>query len=368
MIDINAVRLLVGGREFGGWKSVRIEAGIERAARSFDLGVTEVWPGSMQARARVNPGDLCELFIGPDRVLTGFVDAAPLSYDGRSNTVQIKGRSLTADLVDCSAINEPGQWRGLPVEAIVSALAQPYGVSVVTQVDTGPVIDDHQIEPGEAVFDSIDKLLKLRQLLASDDADGRLVLLQAGSGGRATAGLQLGVNVLSGQAGRDYSRVFGEYICKGQRAATTDEEWTEDIGEQVASAVQPGLSRRRVLVLKQDGQADNKACQDRVNFERDYRMTRAREISYVVNGWRQSERGPLWLPNLLVRVVDQAVGVDETMLTAEVAWTLDENGMRTEIKVGPPEGYLSELARPEKQGGAGGKTVAKVVDPWAGLK
>lgn len=367
MNDINQVRLLVGGTEYGGWKSVRIEAGIERVARSFDLGLTEFWPGATPVRSRVNPGDRCELFIGPDRVLTGFVDSAPLSYDGRSSTVQIKGRSLTADLVDCSAINEPGQWRGLSVEAIVAALAQPYGVSVLTQVDTGPAIDDHQVEPGESVFDSIDKLLKLRQLLASDDAEGRLVLLQAGRGGVATSHLQLGVNVLSGQAARDYSRVFSEYVCKGQRAATTDAEWTEDIGEQVASAVQSGLSRRRVLVLKQDGQADNRACQDRVDFERAYRMTRAREISYVVNGWRQSEAGPLWVPNQLVRVIDQVVGVDESMLTAEVAWVLDESGMRTEIKVGPPGGYLSEVSRPAKQGAGAGVKAAKA-DSWADVK
>jgi len=41
----NDVTLLVGGREYGGWKAVRIEAGVERVARSFDLSVTSSWPG-----------------------------------------------------------------------------------------------------------------------------------------------------------------------------------------------------------------------------------------------------------------------------------------------------------------------------------
>src|SRR5687767_12004813 len=97
----NAVRLLVGGIEFGGWKSVAIQPGIERQVRDFDLTITNKWPGSTNIPRRVHPGDECELYIGYDKVLTGYVDATPISYDGTSNTVGVRGRSKTADLVDC---------------------------------------------------------------------------------------------------------------------------------------------------------------------------------------------------------------------------------------------------------------------------
>ena len=117
---VNAVRLLVNGTEYGGWKSVRIAAGIERQARDFDLDVTDRWPGQTEIPRRIQPGDPCQVFIGDDLVLTGYVDATPIRYDGKSVTVGVKGRSKTADLVDCCpmpsgnstapALGAGGQW------------------------------------------------------------------------------------------------------------------------------------------------------------------------------------------------------------------------------------------------------------------
>ena len=79
----NLVRLVVNGEEFGGWKSVRITPGIERQARDFDLSVTDVWPGRSEVPRRIRPFDACQVFIGSDLVLTGYVDATPIKYDGR---------------------------------------------------------------------------------------------------------------------------------------------------------------------------------------------------------------------------------------------------------------------------------------------
>lgn len=42
----NRVEVRIGGRRFGGWKSVRIETGIEQLSRAFALEVTEKFPGS----------------------------------------------------------------------------------------------------------------------------------------------------------------------------------------------------------------------------------------------------------------------------------------------------------------------------------
>ncbi|EKR5135229.1 hypothetical protein P8I16_003863, partial [Escherichia coli] len=39
------VTLRVNGREWNGWTSVRIGAGIERLARDFSVEITRQWPG-----------------------------------------------------------------------------------------------------------------------------------------------------------------------------------------------------------------------------------------------------------------------------------------------------------------------------------
>lgn len=364
MSDPNRVRLVVDGVEYSGWKQVRIEAGIERAARSFTLAVTDKWPGADGAR-RIATGAKCELFVGADKVLTGFVDSVPVSFDASSVSVAVRGRSLTADLIDCSAMNVPGQWRGQKVEAIARALASQYGVLVRADVDTGPVIADHQIQPGETVFESIDRMLTLRQLLASDDGDGALVLLSAASGGAAGTALVEGVNILEADCPNDVAAVFSEYVCKGQRSASGDEELGPQATEVSGVAVSAGV-RKRVLVLNQSGQADAAACKARAEYEAAIRMAKSRQVSVKVAGWRQAD-GSLWRPNQLVRVTSPTLGVDEELLVTEVGWSLSEGGMLTGLSLCPASGYVTRLVRSKAAGKKAGSSSGGA-DTWADIK
>ncbi len=99
----DAVSLRVNGVDYAGWLDVEITAGIERQSRSFNLSITRSWPNAPANIRSVKKGDLCELYIGSDKVLTGFVDSTPFSYSADSIALSISGRSKTADLVDCAA-------------------------------------------------------------------------------------------------------------------------------------------------------------------------------------------------------------------------------------------------------------------------
>ena len=399
----DVVKLLVNGREYAGWKSVRIEAGIERQSRSFDLDVTDKWPGQTDIPRRIQPGDACQVFIGGDLVLTGYVDATPIRYDGKQVSVGVKGRSKTADLVDCCPI-EPGpikaivnmwgdvkdargktavsipartgtQWRNMKMESIAAALAAPYNVRVIAEVDTGAVIVDHQIQQGETVFESIDRMMRLRHVLSTDNEQGDLVFIDVGSAGHTGTAIELGKNILSGEAALDYTGVFSQYICKGQRAGN-DDQYGADISEEegesddtsyatpttvseVGSSTDSRARRRRVLVIRQSGQADSGNCQDRADYERAHRAAKALQSTYTVNGWRQ-ESGALWLPNMMVRVRDAMVGFDTEMVIAEVAWVLDKEGLRTEVRVGPADGYRTKAGKLKKSKKGGGPSWSDV--------
>lgn len=403
----NRVRLVVGGVEYGGWKSVRISAGIERQARDFDLEVTDKWPGQTGIVERIRPGDACEVFIGDDKVLTGYVDATPIKYDGRGVSVAVRGRSKTADLVDACPLDAGEEvkatasewsdvkgkdgktgkvvtppkktanvWRNQKLETIAAALAAPYGVQVVTETDTGRAIAEHQVQVGETVFESIDRMMRLRQVLSTDNADGDLVLIEVGSTGTAETAIELGQNVLACDAPLDYKGVFSEYIVKGQRAgndqqygsAVAEEEGVaEDEDVETASntatlpdgktgrSLEARATRRRVLVIKQMGMTDEGTAQDRADYEKAFRAAKALQTSYTLIGWRQ-ENGALWLPNLMVRVRDSLVGFDAEMVIAEVSWTLDNSGLRADVRVGPPDGYRPKagvLKSKKRQKGGG---------------
>ena len=387
----NVVRLLVNGSEYGGWKSVRISAGIERQARDFELEVTDRWPGQSEIPRSIQPGDPCQVFIGDDLIMTGYVDATPIRYDGKSVSVGVKGRSKTADLVDCCPIESGkstaassgggqwkdvigpdgkkpnvvkpaatavNQWRHQKMEVIAAGLAAPYGVRVIAEIDTGKVIPEHQVQIGETVFESIDRMMRLRHVLSTDNEKGDLVFIEVGSAGMAGIALELGKNLLSGSTELDYKGVFSTYICKGQRSGN-DEQYgayvAEEEGEaeetnsttvtgETATATDARAKRRRVLVIKQSGQADGGTCQDRADYERAHRAAKALQTNYTVAGWRQ-EDGRLWLPNMMVRVRDALIGFDTDMVIAEISWLLDSQGLRTEIKVGPPDGYRTKAGK-----------------------
>lgn len=392
----NLVRLLVNGAEYGGWKSVRISAGIERQARDFDLDVTDRWPGQTDIPRRIQPGDACQVYIGADLVLTGYVDATPIKYDGKSVSVGVKGRSKTADLVDCcpiptgeallpkttpwpdvigkdgKAINviappskSAAQWRQQKLEVIAAALASAYGVRVISETDTGRAIPEHQVQVGESVFESIDRMMRMRHVLSSDNERGDLVFIDVGSAGRAGTAIETGVNVLAASTELDYKGVFSEYIVKGQRAGTDDSyasdasegegESTDDdsttpatnvVGES-ASSTDARAKRRRVLVIKQGGQADDGSCKDRADYERAHRAAKALQTSYTLAGWRQAD-GTLWQPNLIVRVRDALIGFNTDMVISEAAWVMDAQGLRTEIRVGPQDGYVTKAGKLKK--------------------
>lgn len=333
----NAVRLVVGGTEFGGWKSVAIQAGIERQVRDFDLTITNSWPGNTDIPRRVHPGDLCELYIGDDKVLTGYVDATPISYDGKSVSVGVRGRSKTGDLVDCAAIGQPTQWRGAKIERIAADLARPYGVEVRADVSTGAALS-HAVEQGETVFESIERMLKLRQLLATDDAQGRLVFIAVGAAGLATTAIELGANVLKCDAPLDYKDVYTEYIVKGQRPGS-DDEFGDTVAGETARITDDTINRRRVLLIKQGGESTASSATDRVRYERAHRKAVALAATYTVAGWRQAD-GTLWRHNMRVRVRDAVVGIDDEFVIAEIQYQLSEAGMLCVLKVGPKDGYV----------------------------
>ena len=126
----NRVTLTVNDMEYGGRESGEISADLERQFRTFKLDITWQWPGQTVDQ-RIKPGDPCEVKIGKDLVLTGYVFKAPISYDGRQISLSIEGSSRTQDLVDCAAANRPNQWQDQPLLSIVEALASEYSLKVV---------------------------------------------------------------------------------------------------------------------------------------------------------------------------------------------------------------------------------------------
>ncbi|MCF5708340.1 baseplate protein [Pseudomonas syringae] len=346
MIDPNVVTLTVGNQDYGGWKTVEISAGFDRQARSFDVGITWKWPGNDVVRP-IRAGERCEVRIGGELILTGWVFATPVSYDGKQITLKVSGRSLTADLIDCAAINRPNEWKGVSVLAIVTALAAPYGLKVISEIPETSKLSRHTIEPAESVFKSIDRLLTLFRIFSTDDEHGNVVLAKPGSGGDAVDALELGKNLLTASATLDFSGLFSEYRVIGQQ--TGDDKTSGKAASEVnASVTDARTERHRVLLIQESAPITPELALSRANWERGHRVGKALLTTYKVQGWRQSN-GALWRHNTVVRVIDPIIGFDRHMLISSVTYSLSEQGTTATLVVGPQEGFEAEPGDPNKR-------------------
>lgn len=370
----NQVEIRVGGKRYGGWKSVLITSSIEQVARAFALEVTENFPGNTAFTA-LQTGELVQVYIGEDLVCTGYITSTPIRYDGKTITVQVQGKSRTVDLVDCcppsaayappaasanlwsevkgksgkaqaspsTAAKPQTSWKNLPAGRIIEELAKPYGITLTISAESNEV-KTHTVNPGETVFDSIKRLITKDNLVLTDDEAGNLVLVEPGGAGQATDALELGGNILKASARFDASARFSHYVALGQHAGT-DEDFGRTAAEDKGLAADPEVKRFRLKVLKDSGQASLKTVGDRAQFEANFQAARFRAVTYTVQGWRQSD-GSLWRPNIKVIVRDQTLfpgGLE--MLVVQTKLQLSSAGMTAELGLLPPDGYRRDAAK-----------------------
>jgi len=113
-IKFDELLLIGGGQQIFGWQSISLTRGIERCPTTFELTMTERFPGETDFLLKA--GDECSLYIGQLHysratdpidllgVLVGYVDRVAMAIPGGIHTVTVTGRGRCADLVDCAAI------------------------------------------------------------------------------------------------------------------------------------------------------------------------------------------------------------------------------------------------------------------------
>jgi prophage tail gpP-like protein len=385
------VSLQIEGMNYAGWHAVSVQRGLEQAAGTFSASVSERWGGRTE-RWVIRPGSRCAVLLDGEMVLTGYVDSYGPSFDAGSHSVEISGRSATADLVDCAAIVSGGQFKQLTLLEIAERLLAPFGLSVeltdVIDLVLGPLADV-QIQQGETCHAVIERLCRLQGLLVCDGPGGTLRLTRAGRR-RAQGALVQGENILSASATLDVSERHSEYTVKGQRANTDDriESDPEFVGPPepsgarmaprlvapasgagatvracVGIAADAGIGRYRPFLVTAETQADDAACGRRAEWEARRRAGLSVRASVTVAGWRQGgDRGPLWDTNLLVPVVSPWLGIDRTLLISSVEFRKDEGGSTTALELTLPDAFAGE----SEAGSASGEDAGANADLWAG--
>ena len=365
--------LLVDGRIYAGWTEMRVTRAMDRAAADFDLRVSERWPGRLDPW-RLQPFTPVVLRFGRDVVLTGYVDYAAPEADEKTHRVRIVGRSKTADLVDCTPEIAGTEFRGATLPAIARALARPFGVEVVEEVPPGAPFSVEAKDRTDTAWETIERLARMRGVLAHDDEQGRLVLTRAGSR-RASEELVMGRNIVAASAKLDGSKRYSRYVVLSQRqtgaAVARDGDGDDDdsepderpnAGVQVSVsgvAEDPDVPRYRPRILRSEGSGDAAFARARAVWAAASARGKAVQAEITVQGWRQQD-GRLWRVNELIKVRADWMRLDHELLIVGTEFTLDDAGRRTMLTLTPPEAMTPEPAEENRRGGAGGGSWADV--------
>lgn len=349
---MNDLTLIVGGRKISGWTSVRVSRGIERLPSDFEVEMTELFPGEASAFV-ISPGDPCQVMLGADLVVTGYIDRVIPSIAPGSHAIRVSGRSKCADLVDCSAEWPGGQISGTSALDVAKKLAMPYGVAtgaalnfpfpaqitVSSSADAGSPIRVIQLNLGETPYEIIERICRYSGLLVYDDAAGNLVLARA-AGTKSSSGFTEGDNVQNASLCYASDQLFSQYDCYLQSVDTLSD--VGDGGNLFSQVQDPFVKRyrKKSIIAESGDDGDFSVTKKRAMWEANRRFGRAFHLDLTTDGWRDKS-GALYAPNTLVPLSLPSLKlIAATWLICDVTYRRDGQGGTTcDLVIMPAEAF-----------------------------
>lgn len=326
MIDAS---LIVDGTVYKGWTTLQAVSAIDAIAGEFAISAEQ------SGDIMIYPGASAVLKLKNQIVCSGYISRAGADLSTTDCGLTLGGADKTVDLAECSAIAEPDEWFNLNLHEIAAKLCSPFKIKVVNQVgDTGETFKSFKIQPGESVFDALDRAAKARAILVTSNETGNLVLTRAGLNGTAES-LIYGENILKAAFSADWSNRFSDYTVKNQTSLIDD---TQESANATGTSRDLNVKRYRPLLQVVQNAEAGVSVSDMAAWEASVRSGCCAGIDITVQGWAQSD-GVLWRKNTLSRVSIPRWGVDAKLLIKQVAFSLDKAGAKTKLTLVSPAAY-----------------------------
>lgn len=339
------LELLVNGMKYSGWSSLGVTRAIDAATTAFTATLTEKWEAGNNSTAQVEPwpilpGDGCEVRLAGFPMVIGYVDIFKPSYSATDHSINVQGRDKVADMVDCSAVHSPDEWKNIDLLSFAQILANPFGVTVTADIALGEPFQICKLQQGETAFKAIERYARQRKALLMPDGAGGLLITRAGVR-RATTSLVQGENILSASGTIDHSQRFSNYQVKGQASYSPDS--TGETEAHIQGGVSDsGIIRYRPMLLVAETGGTTASLQDRAAWEANSRIGKSAAASITVQGWRQSAGGALWEPGMLVYVRSSWLRMDGWMLIRQITYERGEGGTTAKLEIVSPQAFDPE--------------------------
>lgn len=334
---------VTGGKAISGWEGVEITLRCDGFPNSFSLS-TSATVGQDGDAMPGNPGDLCWVTIGDDRVVTGYLDERDEQFGGREHSLRLSGRGKTLDLVDCSAEWPSAQLLDGDALSIAEKIVEPYNIRVDMGdgATAGPKVPQWALGYTDTGAAIIQRLAQNAGLLAYENADGELLLANVGTKVSAS-GVKAGPggNVESGSVSFSMHQRYSEIVCCWYGTASLGDVSGSDF---FYTEKDPNVRRHRRLniILEQVGgvELSEEFTKRRARWEATRRMGQSLVVEVTVDSWRDKDGG-LWMPNTLVPV-EVPGNTISPLLIASVRFRRDKSGTRADLVLMPKEAFAIE--------------------------
>ncbi len=316
--------LVIDGTEYGGWEDIEVTLRAEGFPNSFEIKASKP-PATATSIAEGNP---CEVLLGNDRVVSGYVDRVMHSGDADTHSIQVLGRGKTQDLVDCGAEWPSHQLIGGNAQTIATRLASAYGVTVVMLNGASPGADVAQwpLNYGETGAEIIQRLARAAGLLAYETSEGKLALASVGTA-EAASGIRYGENVQAWSLTKSMDQRFSDYVCCSESMDAMMDLAGSDFFFKATDANVP-RHRLTYLVVENVASDPQAFTIQRAKWEASRRAGRAFVVRATIDSWRDS-KGTIWAPNTILPVKLPAMDAEEKLVISEIIFRRSNEGGTT---------------------------------------
>lgn len=188
------VAILIDGQRFRFWDKVRITRALDSMDTvEFGAPFDADAPGFKESFRPFSFKPVA-ITVGGSPLFTGTMVGVSPVVENSQRVVSVSGYSLPGVLNDCTppASSFPLEFNDQGLRDIATAIAAPFGLTVLFEADQGAVFERVACEPGKKALAFLTELAKQRNLILSSTERGELVFRQSADGGRPVARLQQG--------------------------------------------------------------------------------------------------------------------------------------------------------------------------------
>jgi prophage tail gpP-like protein len=348
--------LVVDGREYRNWKSVRVNMEHGRAYQEFQFTAAEpvdIHTGDALSGWRVRPGMDCAVLLGGVMAIQGKIEIREGAYNDKEHGVMFYGRSWGATGADASVHKEVADQQSGTYTSITSAALAGTGVNLVAPGDNGVVHPNFSISKGETPWMVSERLARfVPGLRVSDDGFGTWHAVRVNNLQDGEYTFLEGNNILEARGTIDVTHRAGVVESIGN-PVVNDSVSSHGARELFSKAVDGTVEPSRYVLAVVEEPATQALVDARARQEIAFRMEAIVHATVTVYGWF-TRPGELFQMYHKYHINSPMLGLDRWLWSRVVTFEQsDAKGTTTTVELCTPESLTGLIETPEVSASTG---------------